>query len=471
MVEMAERMPRSRTRKRPHTLRPLFPETWVCVLGIVLYVFGLGLGSLPAFFDGDAEARRFWPATWTVVAALWWGFMGTRMCVTLDRMLALRLPRVGATLRDVVSLHLLFSVGLPMLAMLLWQPEQAIAETSLPSLAAALWLGSTIGLLVISLPLPLAFAPGVLLILSWDGLDEPAIRLAAGCAALLLAGLSWHWHIARRRHVLLASFGAWVEDSTPQLRIIGRLPATLLGERIPAAPAASPALAEGSQAMLARILGQDFQTLRQTYGPRGQMLTWSIFLGGSATLLIYGHFADVERTRSVSGNPVMFIISWFSLAMLVQKPLRSLMALRTRLRGQRAELFLAPGLPPQAALEQAVLRQAFLSLREKALLIAISMPAAMQLSFLLNPWWGLWMAGFATLSVLLGLYSTWLAWHGRKPALAWTIAFAILSLGTHGWMLSHPHAPPAWLVLTWAVFLLWTLAQFALTRRRLQASR
>ncbi|MCV2216410.1 hypothetical protein [Thauera sp. Sel9] len=449
----------------------MFPEAWVCVLGIVLYVFGLGMGSLPSFFDGDAEARRFWPATWTAVAALWWAFMGTRMCVTLDRMLALRLPRIGATFRDAVSLHLLFSVGLPMLVMLLWQPQQTGTENSLPSLAAALWLGSTIGLLVISLPLPLAFAPSVLLILNWDGLDEPTIRFAAGCAALLLAGLSWHWHIARRRHVLLASFGAWVEDSTPQLRLIGRLPATPLGERIPAAPAASPAIAENSQAMLARILGQDFQTLRQTYGPRRQVLTWAIFLGGSAALLIYGHFADVERTRSVSGNPVMFVISWFSLAMLVQKPQRALMALRTRLQGQRAELFLAPGLPPQASLEQAVLQQAFLSLREKALLIAIAMPAAMQMSFLLNPWWGLWMAGFAVLSVLLGLYSTWLAWHGQQSGLTWLIAFGILSLGTHGWMLAHPHAPPAWLVLAWAAFLLWALTRFAFARRRLQASR
>lgn len=449
-------------------LLPSFPETWVCVLGIVLYVFGLGLGRLPAFFDGDPEARRFWPATWTVVAALWWGFMGTRMCVTLDRMQALRLPHIGTTLRNTVGLHLLLSVGLPMLAMLLWQPERAVAETSLPSLAAALWLGSTAGLLIISLPLPLAFAPSVLLILNWDELDEPGIRFAAGCAALLLAGLSWHWHIARRRHVLLAPFGAWVEDLTPQLRMLGRGPAPTLGWRNLPEPARSPAGPDSSQALLAGILGHDFQTCRQTFGLRGQFLAWLIFLADSAALLVYGHFGEVERARPASGNTYMLIISWFGMFFLVQRPQRSLTALRARLHGQRAELFLAPRLPPQPHLERAMLRQVFLSLREKVLLLAVSMPAAMQLTHSLNLWWGLWWAGFAMLSLLLGLYSAWLAWHGRKPGLAWLLAFGILSMFSHWRLLAYPNTPLSpWVMLAWAVFLLWTLVQFALARHRI----
>jgi hypothetical protein len=58
--------------------------------------------------------------------------------------------------------------------------------------------------------------------------------------------------------------------------------------------------------------------------------------------------------------------------------------------------------------------------------------------------------------------SAWLAWHGRKPGLAWLRTFS------QWWLLAYPNTPLSpWVMLAWAVFLLWTLVQFALARHRI----
>ncbi len=462
---MAERVPRSTARKHGYALRTLFPETWRCVLYFLVLASALSLMALVSIHSGNSGKPHWWPMSWAAVAAICTAGAGTQLCLAVDRMLALRLPRIGSLLRDAVGLLLALSVGLPMLVMLLWQPEQAGGASSLPALAAALWLGSTSGLLLLSLPLPLAFLPGLLLILGWDGLDGPAAHFSAGCAALLLAGLSWHWHAARRRHLLLAPFGVWLEDTSQQLRAVERWPGPTPGGRRPEGGTARAGATAG-RTPLVDILGQDFRTLDQHYGSRGRWLVLLTLAAILAAVLAYGHFGDVERTSSPSSNMIMFVISWGSMFLLMQRPGMALRALRKRLHAQRAELFLAPGLPPRPHLEQAVMRQVFLCLRERVLFLAIALPASMQLAYSLNPWWGLWWASFAVLSLLLGLYSAWLAWNGQQHGHAWLITFGILGIATHWWLLAHPHAPPAWLILAWIFFLLWTLTRFALARRR-----
>lgn len=450
-------------------LHPSFPEAWRCVLGGALYACGLGLTAFPAFFDGDAEARRFWLGGWMVVAMLWWALMGTRMCLLIDRMLPLRLPRIGAMLRNGIALHLTLSVGLPMLLLLLWQPAQASGQAGLPALAAALWLGSAAGLLILSLPLPLAFVPGILLVLGWEDLNGPATGFAAGCTALLLAGLAWRSHAARQRHGLLAPFGVWLEDPTQQVKTILRWPGPARGGRRPPTESVHSSPAGGSLDLLATLLGQNCQTLRQRHGHRGERLTWLVFTAGAMALLAFGHFQDTATDTPKSGNLYMLLLSSAGLLYSIEKPRQTIRALHGNLHAQRAELFLAPGLPSQPQLEQAVMRQIFLSLRERVLLFALAMPAALHLTYPLNPWWALWWVCFCALSLLLGVYSAWRAWHGQEHGWGWSVALLALSLSTHYWMLTHPHAPPSWMLLAWAVFMLWTGIGFGAARRRTAA--
>ena len=450
-------------------LRQLFPPVWVCVLYTAFLALFLSLTPLLRVPDGNVELQRLWSGLFVAIVIVWSTLLGRQTCMTAACMLPLRLPQLGATLRNAAGVHLALGIGLPALVVLLWQPapDHAVAAVT------TLWLGVTAGVLILSLPAPLAFLPALVLILGWHGFDEAAVKLAAGCSALLLAGLSWHWHSSRLRSRMLAPFGAWTPGRSPRpsLQLQPDRPEIDSPSRQGASAQAEPV--QYGRDLLAAVLGRWCQTSRQACGRRGQRLIWLLAATGTAGLLAIGrswHMPDW-------GAGMMSVLA-ISLPVVIDQPQQILAKLRSKQHAQWAELFLAPGLPPQPHLEGAVMRQVFLCLRERVLLFALILPAALQLGYSLSPWWALWWLCFAASTLLGGLYMAWLSWHGQKQGVSWeillTLALFGLAYGTNHGLLVHrtPFAFPelfALLALGWAILLAVMLARFLIVRRRIGA--
>ncbi|MCV2216411.1 hypothetical protein [Thauera sp. Sel9] len=452
-------------------LRQLAPPIWAYVLYALLLAVFLGMTLYPFLSGRSTETQTPWPATWVVIAAVWSWLVGQQMCLTAHRMLPLRLPRIASSLRKSVGLHAVVGVALPVLTVQLWQPSASM----LSALAAALWLGSAISLLTLSLPVPLAVVPALVLILGWDHFDAPAVQFVAGSIALLLAELCWRWHLSRLRPGIWAPCGAWLGGRSLQASLplqTGRRSPPVNGSPAGMVSSASPVPARYDQDLLARMLGRRFQTFRQAYGRRGQWLIWLLVAGCIAGLLALGRVWP----EPAWGKDKVAILA-IMLMLLIDHSQHMVDKLLTKRRTQWVELYLAPGLPPRAHLEGAVMRQIFRCVGERVLLLALFLPAVVQLSYSLNMWWALWWVCFALIVLLQGVHKAWLSWHGRplSAITLWATAriagFFALSLSTNLWLLQQhsPYGPMsyAWTALGWVIYLGAMLAHFRTARRRI----
>lgn len=448
-------------------MRNIFPSPFLATLGFSLFILCLGLVSVPVSLKfGHIEGQLFWIKGWALCAAAWWPLMGTRLCNLTYQMTAARLPGAIKLLRNSLFLHVLLNVGLPLLVLLLWQPE-GINKTAL---AAALALGSMGGLLIISMPVVIVVIPFLIIIIDWDLMIEPVFSATLALLALLMVYLAWYWQLSKNRSAFFAPFGVWLDDGALLLNTKTFTPASR--QVLPSTSSFSQTRDTTRQGninkttnkhnhdVLPSLLGPTCQTLRQLYGPRGQWLGYGIFAAITSLLLYYEHFWHTTLKSNSVFWGVVFISLFF---MVIEQSSRTLLTIRHKQQVQLAELHLLPGTPSRQWLKQALMRQIMLCSSEKTILLALSIPAILNLFFTLGSGWGIWWACFIIMLLVYGYCSVWLTLHGyhkKWPRITVYIVFYIMSITTNSWLLSNNKPLPNSLLWLWLGFGLLALLLF-----------
>ncbi len=432
------------------------------LLGVLLLVAFLGLTALPMHQSAAPKWRMFQLQTWALSGLLWWLLLGLPLVQSLHGMAALRLPGAWGVLLRGLALHGVLAVALPTLVAGLW-PTPAFARVDIAAVAAALWLGWACGVLLISLPvllLPLAVGP---LALCWSYLHLPWASAAGGGLALLLLWGLWRWRLQGLHSPLLVPFGAWVAGSPMQLP--ERLQDAAAWPRCDrhgrrGAGQVLPAQPVQGRDLLAAMLGPGSQTFRQMWGRRGRVLVW---LGAAAIVAVL--LVMLHRWPGMSNSFVLY----FMVAMVVSTS-SGAEGVRTMLdakAAQRAGLFLLPGMPPRSQLERAVLRQVFLALGERLLLMCCMGLALLHFSAATASGW--WLLGVAAFWLAEGMQSAWLAWHGRRLHWGWSALLVGMVMGTANWGMVQQGDLHGRLLVVWAVYLLIRLAHCAWQWRSIRA--
>lgn len=427
--------------KRWPLLRHVFPSPWLGVLGVVLCLAALGLlafaGRIP-----DADAPQFFLQGAALVAGGWWLLMGSPLCLLACQMVPLRLPGIARTLRWGVLLHLALSIGLPWLVLCRWLPAGVDAAT----LAAALWLGSATGLLVISMPMALPVVPLCIVLADGAVVADPAWCGLLGAVALGLSALAWRWQLGRSRSALWAPAGVALGGSPLQLaRLVQQMPAG--HRRAGQTRTQVPAVRVAGGYLLAAFLGPSCQTLRQLYGRRGRW--WAYLVFGGVSLALLG--AAAIWPPQAAGDGVFLAAAMAGiLPMVATKPVSRLVDWE---RQGLAELQLTPGMPSAPRLPAAFMRQMVRCLGERLALAALTLGAAAGLAYELRAGWLWWWAGLAGLCLVQGLASAWLALQARSRSRRWVAVTAItaaLAIFTNVHMLAYGRPLTAAWLLLWA---------------------
>lgn len=409
-------------------VRHMFPELRLSALGAVLCAFVLGLlafagriprGEVPLFFLQGAA----------LVAGGWWLLMAAPLCLLACRMAPLRLPGIGRILRRGVLLHLALSIGLPLGVLCWWLPPGVDAL----ALAAALWLGSATGWLIVSMPMAVPVVPLAILLADGALLADPVGCGLLGALALCLSGLAWRWQLGRSQPALWAPTGVALAGSPLQLlRLAQQLPEAH-GRADPVSPVTPDARMEGRD-LLAALLGPSCQTLRQLYGRRGRWWVYLV-LGGTTLALLAG--AGFWPPDAAGGGVFLAAATAGLLPMLATRPAARLAHLQ---RHGLAELQLTPGMPAPARLPEVLMRQMLCCLGERLALAALALAGAVGLAYEPRAGWLGWWAGLAGLSLAHGLASAWLAWRGHGRSRWWLGVAAlapVLAIFANVHMLAH----------------------------------
>lgn len=435
-------------------LRWTLPTAWLRAVGLALFVTGLILSALVGRTYGEASFPLITAQGWALATSAWALLLGTRLCNLAYSMVRLRVPGIPRTLARGAALHLLLSIGLPLLGLLAWQP----AGISNLLLMAAVWLGATAGLLLVSLPLPLSMVALLIVGLSPGTLHAPLLSTGLGVLAVLLASLAWRWQLGAIRSTWMMPLGAALEGSFEHLLLPFARARTATHRTQIRALRPRPA---GDR--LSAILGPVFQTLRQQYGRRGQWLGYLIFSACTGFIL---WLQGQQQAIFVSG------MASFTLVMLASQPARTLANLRTRSRATLAELLLIPGLPSPSQLPRAMARQLLASQGEKLLIVALTMAALGTTWPRLNVAWLLGLAGFTLLLLVFALWMALLAWHWPgKPALRVASIGVMMTAGIASSTMLHLHGdlPAPWMT-GWAVLASAMIAGTGVLHQRAQAT-
>lgn len=434
------------------------------LLGAVLLVAFLGLTSLPMHQSAAPKWRMFQLQTWAMSGLLWWLLLGLPLVQSLHHMAALRLPGAWGVLLRGLALHGVLAVALPTLVAW-WWPTPAFARVDITAVAAALWLGWACGVLLISLPvplLPLAVGP---LALCWNHLHQPWVSTAGGGLALLLLWGLWRWRLQGLHSPLLVPFGAWVAGS-PML-LLERLQDAAAWPRARrdlhgqgAAGYAQAVRPVQGRDLLAAMLGPGCQTFRQIWGRKGRVLVW---LGAAAIVAVF--LIMLHRWPTMSNSFLLYFV--IVMAVSINGGAEGLRAMREAKSAQRADLFLLPGMPPRSHLERAVMRQVFLALGERLLLICLMGLALLHFSPATASGW--WLLGVAVFCLAEGMQSAWLAWHGGQRHWLWASLLIGMAVGTANWGMVQQGGLRWALLAVWAVYLLARLAHFAWQWRSIRA--
>lgn len=443
-------------------VRHVFPGPWLSALGAVLCMTTLGLLAFAAARIPDGGMPLFFLQGAALIAAGWWLLLGSRLCSLVYRMVPLRLPGIARTLRRGVLLHLLLSIGLPLLALSWWQPTGVDGW----NLAGALWLGSSVGLLIVSMPMAIPLVPLALIALDWSAVADPALCGLLGSAALLLSALAWRWQLGGIRSAFLAPMGVELGGSPLQwLQLLREQPsASALAHAPHGTGRRQPVPPSSSLDLLAACLGPSCQTFRQLYGRRGQWLTYLIFACTTLALLV-----GARLLPAGGDNNVLAVMLAAALMLAVQSPANRLLALQRQRRGELATLQLIPGMPPAADLPVALMRQIVRCLGERVALMALALPAAAALSYSFGWDWLVWWACLALLALAQGVASAWLAWHGQSRNWWWvgTLTLGtILAIATNvHWLTSARPQPLLWFMV-WAGWITLAVVVFGSLQRR-----
>lgn len=435
-------------------LRWMLPTPWLSVAGLALFVAALVFSPLIGRTHGDIGYPLVTAQGWALASAGWGVLLGTRLCNLAYGMIRLRLPGIPRTLARGAVLNLLLSFGLPLLGLLAWQPP-GINDAML---MGALWLGATLGLLLVSLPLPVTVLALLIIGLSPGAVHSPLLSVGFGTLAVLLAGLAWRWQLGATRSAWMMPLGVALDGRFEHLLQPAAKARSVTHPANTRKPGAQPT---GDR--LAALLGPVFQTLRQQYGRRAQ--GWS-YLGFIATT---GFILWLQGQQTAGFVSCMAIAS---LVLVASQPSRVLAPLRSSGHATLAELHLLPGLPDRVQLPRAMAAQLLASQGEKLLIVGLTMGALGTTWPRLNAAWLLGLAGFTLLLLLFALWMALLAWHWpNKPVLRVVSMGGVISAGIASSMLLHLHGelPTHWMA-GWGVLAIAMIVGTGALYQRVQAT-
>ncbi|QEI07385.1 hypothetical protein FXN63_17195 [Pigmentiphaga aceris] len=386
-------------------LRTILPAPWLSLLNLVLFIGGLGMAAFIGHMDNDSAGRLVWLKGWAIAAAVWWLLMGTRVCSLVYRMTSLRLPGIRRVFWRGVLLHLAFSVGLPAMTLLVWQP----AGADMPALIAALWLGSAMGFLIVSMPAAVPVMPALIIGTNWNTMATPVFSLLMGSFAMLIAGLAWRWHLGPLRLPFLAPFAMVMEGmSLDAFRFSRQASKKQTSRQTPTH--ATPTL--GNRDLLAALLGRGCQTVRQALGQRAQLITYLVTATTIAAMLWAAAFLMDEQAR-VHNMPVLALMVT-GLMLVAGRPASAIAHIHHARSAQLAELMLAPGMPPRDRLGGMLMRQVAHCLVERIALVSLTAAVALHLAYPVSLPWLIWWTCFSMVVLVLALGAAWLASQGQR---------------------------------------------------------
>jgi hypothetical protein len=391
-------------------LKPLFGGSWLLAVGALCYVLTLVLGVSFGLHAPADPTSLAWPFTWAAAAALWWLLQGPRLFNLISNMIALRAPKVRRTLLGAIGLHMVLSIGPPLMCLVLWPA----ASQHLPQLAAALWLGSCFGLLTISMPWALNFIPAALLSLYWPVLANPGQSALIGVLALLLTWALWHYHSQRPRTKLMTPLGVALNELTLASPGPGKAHAAAAPDVL---NTTTPDQNYRHQERMAALLGRSCQTIEQIYGKRGQYLMYLAL----ACVMTFVYWIEPDYNSGFLAMWVAVLLVWTPL-----QPIGTLIDLHGRSRATLTALLLTPGLPPREQMQATLLRQLRSSLLERQVLMTlllIAMGINNHSPGLHRPLTAIALSAFM-LALSLGLAR--LAWRGTLSKYQWGMGTALL---------------------------------------------
>ncbi|MDD0973885.1 hypothetical protein [Pseudomonas fontis] len=374
----------------------IFPDRAATIRGLLLFIGAIAVG---------VGLQRFHLAIgyWSIVPLCWWAVLGNGLLRAIWDRSSLRLPGTQRALSQGILLHLLLSIGVPLLALSLTRPDGATALTQV----GALWLGSTFGLLFFSSPILFSLVPSTVLALSIKAghIANPAYcALLGGLALLGTAGL-WYRHLKHPLAPQGLPLGVYLSisktDSYPRLEKLLDSCAPDWLTRSFQAPARS------SQDRVASVLGPLHQTFRQQMGRTGQYLTYLVVAGLFGAAL--WEQLHTPNTPSLLNYPVASL----ALVVLALAPPVLVARLHTTARSTLAELLLTPGMPQRSQMAHSIMHLYLVATTERLVLSSLLLLNWITSSRDLGPELIVAILGFYGLLLAVGAWLVWRAWHGR----------------------------------------------------------
>lgn len=441
-------------------LLPVFPSIGRCALAAVLGVAAwLWLAAVITRLP-EPDAPRLWLQGAALLAASWWLLLASPWCARLYQMVAQRLPGMVRMLWQGAMWHGLLSMAVPG-ALLSWGLPAEVAGTDL---LAVLWLGSALGLLVVSMPMVIPLLPLALVAWGLCVLSDPVACGLLGSAVWLLSAWLWHWQLKMPRDVLLAPAGLLLGAASAQWwpAVQSRYLASACCLRRQAPP--QKAAPDAELALLAACLGPACQTLRQQFGRRGQCLSYGLFACVAWALIIASCFV-----RDGRGGVLLAVLLATLIPLVMQSPAKRLRAMQQRPRGELLALTLVPGMPNPTDLPRVLMQQILRCLGERVLILALVLPAAAALTYPLRWEWWLWWAVLALTGLAQGLASAWMAWQGLGAHWSWRAAMALgllLAMANNVHLLTSARPQPLLWLMAWLAWLCVALLVFVWLNRQ-----
>ena len=420
-------------------LRCSLPELWrvLLMLPICYSFFVVGLYFGPRIQDSGAQ--WFEVFTWATAAFLWWLCVGIRACTLVYEMFSLRLPgcfRIGVV---AVILHLFISVFFPLIFLLLFGEKANLAL-----LSGALFLGSTLALLVLSIPNVLWFLPMLLLFSTryWTWLPETALDIwGLSLLALTMTSLFWIWYSRT-----IASRTWWHE---PSFVMLDKLPNFRQDIPLFKATVAKKTGSPTKPFSLVSVLGPGLQSPSQLYGWRGRL--------GILVFLLISIMMMTQAELSNSLKSIFIYVLVGSCAVITLQPTTWLREAQAGV-GQAllADLYLLPGLTSNHHFLHSFCKQVLRSQAEKLILfVCVFVPVGIIHD--INPPvdWGQWFILWLVLILLFSLLMVLLACLFTSNWWRWLLSSVLIMAGiatTH--MLLHSHGSryewiaPLWMLVT-----------------------
>ncbi|MEG0318165.1 MAG: hypothetical protein RR650_14870 [Comamonas sp.] len=441
-------------------VRNVFPARWLALLGTLFCSVLFVMLAIASQIDKVVEAHDYLAAA-ALVSGFWWLLQGSRLCALVYRMSSLRLPKVGHTMLKGGLLHFAVSIALP-LAVLPWTMPQSVDALAL---LGAVCLGSALGLLTLSMPAAIPLIPVIVVANDWNSLlSDSSLSLLAAFVSLGAVGLLWRWHITGGRHSLMTPFGALLDGVSVQLPTAStsrRVAA--LQHNVHANPTKAPCAQRG-QDVLAALLGPSCQTLRQLYGQGPALIVWTMYVACCLGLILWTIFWPHSRNETV-----FFAVGGASVfAAVMGRPAYRLWALQQKRYAGLGELMLTPGLPDSKLLATALIRQVWVCLVERGVLVSLVIAAVSAMMHPVSLAWVFWWIFFSLMLLLYGTANAALAWQGQSRHWAWiSVSFfgIALACATNVLLAKGLQLPGLW-ILVWAIWITVSISMFWWLRRK-----